>query len=95
VARDDAGNKGLQTSTGTSFTTKGGEVQALTPYSASTPDFASVITGLKAKVAQLTTTHGAGKVGVYLASFDECVALFKLANAEPSLKAVNGLVAMA
>ncbi|MBD1386367.1 ABC transporter substrate-binding protein [Mucilaginibacter rigui] len=89
VARDDAGNKGLQASVGAAFTAKGGEVNAVTPYAANTTDFTAVIADIKAKVASLTTAHGQGNVAVYLASFDETPELFKAAAAEPSLAAVK------
>ena len=89
IARDDAGNKGLQTSTGASFTTLGGAIQALTPYGTSISDFTAEIAAIKAQIAAFTTTYGADKVGVYLASFDECVALFKQAAADPVLSSVR------
>lgn len=89
VARDDAGNKGLQTSTGAAFTTKGGEVSAVAPYAITTTNYASVIASIKAEVARLTTSKGAGKVAVYLASFDEGIELFKLASAEPTLNSIK------
>ncbi len=89
IARDDAGNKGLQTSTGAAFTAKGGQISAITPYSATAPDYASVIALLKAQVTALNGTYGSDKVGVYLASFDEGVELFKLAAADAVLSNVK------
>ncbi|WP_421830483.1 ABC transporter substrate-binding protein [Larkinella sp.] len=89
IARDDAGNKGLQISTGSSFTTLGGTIQALTPYGTSVSDFTTEIAAIKAQITTLTTSYGADKVGVYLASFDECVALFKQAAADPVLSSVR------
>ncbi|RCH56036.1 hypothetical protein DJ568_04620 [Mucilaginibacter hurinus] len=90
VARDDAGNKGLQSSTGAEFTKLGGEVEALAPYgTAENIDFAPVVANIKAKVLALTATHGEGHVAVYLASFDEIKNLFKAAAAEPVLKNVK------
>jgi branched-chain amino acid transport system substrate-binding protein len=89
IARDDAGNKGLQTSTGAAFTAKGGEVAAIVPYPITSANYASVITSIKTEVARLTTAKGAGKVAVYLASFDEGVELFKLASAEPTLNSIK------
>jgi branched-chain amino acid transport system substrate-binding protein len=89
VARDDAGNKGLQTSTGAAFTAKGGEVSAITPYPITTTYYSTVITRLKFEVAFLTAIHGAGKVAIYLASFDEATELFKLASAEPTLNSIK------
>lgn len=89
VSLDDAGNKGLQTSVGTAFTAKGGVLNAVTPYPVTTTDYSTVVADIKNKVETLTTTYGAGKVAVYLASFDEGIEIFKLAANEPSLKAVK------
>jgi branched-chain amino acid transport system substrate-binding protein len=89
VARDDAGNLGLQTSTGAAFTAKGGEVNAIAPYATTTTDFTALVADIKAKVTSLTATHGAGTVAVYLASFDEAIALFKKAATEPVLSGVK------
>jgi len=89
VARDDAGNKGLQTSTGAGFTAKGGQTVALTPYSTSLTDFTTIVASIKAQVSTLTGTYGADKVAVYLASFDEGVEIFKLAAADPVLSGVK------
>lgn len=89
VSRDDAGNKGLQTATGAAFTAKGGEVSAIAAYAITTTNYAPVIASIKAEVARLTTAKGAGKVAVYLASFDEGIELFKLASAEPTLNSIK------
>ena len=89
VARDDAGNKGLQTSTGAAFTAKGGEVAALTPYADNTTDFTAVISQIKTELTRLKGIHGAANVGVYLASFDEGVQLMKLAAADATLSNVK------
>ncbi|MBD1366351.1 ABC transporter substrate-binding protein [Mucilaginibacter sp. ZT4R22] len=89
VARDDAGNKGLQASTGAAFTAKGGEVSAIAPYPITSANYASVMASIKAEVARLTTSKGAGKVAIYLASFDEGIELFKLASAEPTLNSIK------
>jgi branched-chain amino acid transport system substrate-binding protein len=90
VARDDAGNKGLQTSVGAAFTAKGGEVSAVTPYAvAGKVDSAAVVANIKAKVATLVTKYGVGGVGVYIASFDEATAIFKVAANDADLSAVK------
>lgn len=86
---DDAGNKGLQTSVGTAFAAKGGAVvDAVPPFPIST-DYSAVVAAIKAKVEAQTAAHGAAKVAVYLASFDEGTDILKLAANEPSLKAVK------
>jgi len=89
VARDDAGNKGLQTSTGSGFTAKGGQTVALTPYATTLTDYTAVVASIKAQISILTGTYGADKVAVYLASFDEGVEIFKLAAADPVLSSVK------
>lgn len=85
---DDAGNKGLQTSVGAAFAAKGGVVDAVAPFPIGA-DYGAVVAAIKAKVDAQTTAHGADKVAVYLASFDEGIEIFKLAANEPSLKAVK------
>jgi len=89
VSRDDAGNKGLQTATGTAFTTKGGQTVAITPYAATGANYAALIASIKTQVNTLIGTYGADKVGIYLASFDEGVEIFKLAAADPVLSNVK------
>jgi branched-chain amino acid transport system substrate-binding protein len=89
VTRDDAGNKGLQSSTGAAFTAKGGVVSAIAAYPTTTTNYASVIANMKTEVARLSGMYGAANVGVYLASFDEGIELFKLASAEPTLNSIR------
>lgn len=89
LARDDSGNKGLQLAVGSEFTKLGGTVDAIAPYSVNTTDFAAIVTTIKSKIQQHTITVGAGKVAVYLASFDECVDLFNLAAQDPVLSSVS------
>jgi len=85
VARDDAGNKGLQTSTGAAFTGKGGETVAIAPYGTGLTDYTAVVAEIKVKLNALIATYGADKAAVYLASFDEGAEIFKLAAADPVL----------
>lgn len=89
AARNDAGNKGLQNSTGSVFTTLGGNISATAPYATANPDFQALITDLKSRTQTLIAQYGASGVGIYLASFDECVDLFKLAANDPVLSSVN------
>jgi len=89
VARDDAGNKGLQTSTGAAFTAKGGQTATITPYSISLTDYTTVVASIKAQVNTLIGTYGTDKVGIYLASFDEGAEILKLAAADPVLSNVK------
>jgi len=89
VARDDAGNKGLQTSTGAAFTAKAGQTVTITPYSTTLTNYATVVAAIKAQLTTLIATHGADKVGIYLASFDEGAEIFKLATLDPVLSGVK------
>ncbi|CAG5068066.1 hypothetical protein DYBT9623_00794 [Dyadobacter sp. CECT 9623] len=89
IARDDAGNKGLQNATGEFFTGAGGETRSLNPYSVTESDFSESIAAIKTEINALTSKYGKAGVGVYLASFDECVALFKKAAADPVLSSVR------
>jgi len=89
VARDDAGNKGLQNATGAAFTVKGGQTAAITPYPATGANYATVIGAIKAQVNTFTSLYGTANVGVYLASFDDGVELFKLAAADAALSNVK------
>jgi len=89
VARDDAGNKGLQTSTGAAFTTAGGQVAAIDPYATTTTDYAAIVASIKTQLNTMITTYGADKAAIYLASFDEGTAIFKLAAADPVLSSVK------
>ena len=89
VARDDAGNKGLQTTTGAEFTKKGGQTVVIAPYAATGANYSTLVAAIKTQVNTLTGLHSADKVGVYLASFDEGVEIFKLAAADPALNSVK------
>ncbi len=89
IAREDAGNIGLQNSTGAAFTAKGGQIAAITPYSVTLTDYSAVVASIKDQLNTLIATYGAGKVGIYLASFDEGTEIFKLAAADPVLSSVK------
>ena len=89
MARDDAGNRGLQQSVGAAITTLGGVVEALTPYATNTTDYSAILAQLKTKILQYTGTVGADGIAVYLASFDECKDLFIAAAQDPVFSTVN------
>lgn len=89
LSRDDAGNKGLQTSVGAGFTALGGQVDAITPYSTTLTDYTALLASLKTKLQTAINAQGVAKVAVYLASFDECVALFKQASTDPIFSSVQ------
>ena len=89
LSRDDDGNKGLQQSVGASFASLGGTADAITPYAINTTDFTTVLATLRSKLNQHIAAVGADKVGVYIASFDECKDLFKQALADPLFSSVR------
>jgi branched-chain amino acid transport system substrate-binding protein len=89
VARDDAGNRGLQTSTGSAFTALGGRVAALTPYSTQTADYGSLIDNIRSAIFTQGNFVNINQIAVYLASFDECVEVFKAAANDPTLSSVR------
>jgi branched-chain amino acid transport system substrate-binding protein len=89
LSRDDAGNKGLQSSVGSSFTALGGQVDAIVPYSTTLSNYNSLLSTLKSKLQNYITAQGAEKVAVYLASFDECVSLFNEAATDPVFTSVQ------
>lgn len=86
---NDAGNGGLQTATRAAFTARGGTVSAGVSYAASTTNFSATIAALRTQVEQAIATHGAGRVSVYLAGFDEVVGLITLAAADSALVSVR------
>jgi branched-chain amino acid transport system substrate-binding protein len=89
IARDDAGNKGLQRSVASKFAAMGGTATSLTPYSTTQTDFSSLLATLKPILQSAITSVGASKVGIYLGSFDECVQLFQQAAADPIFSSVR------
>ena len=89
LSRDDAGNKGLQTSVGSSFAALGAQVDAIAPYSTTLANYGSLLATLKSKLQTYIAVQGAEKVAVYLASFDECVSLFNEASTDPIFSSVQ------
>ncbi len=89
LLRDDAGNKGLQTSVGNSFAALGGQVDAIAPYSTTLAKYGTLLATLKSKLQTYIAAQGAEKVAVYLASFDECVSLFNEASTDPIFSSVQ------
>lgn len=87
VARDDAGNKGLQNSTQNNFVAKGGSIFELAPYSTTLTDYTSVVADIKAALNVFGLPMI--EVGVYLASFDEGAEIFKLAAQDSVLSNVK------
>jgi branched-chain amino acid transport system substrate-binding protein len=89
LARNDAGNIGLQLSLGARFSELGGQVQAIAPYSIELTNFAPLLAELKSKILQYSAVYGADKVAVYLASFDECTGIFREASADSVFSSVR------
>ena len=89
VARNDAGNQGLQSATAASFVAKGGAVSTYNTYTTSTTDFTTVLANLHATISQLATTYGINNTGVYLASFEEGATLFAQAVTDSLLSQVK------
>ncbi|MEY3344271.1 MAG: hypothetical protein RL090_1955 [Bacteroidota bacterium] len=89
LSRNDVGNLGLQISVNSKFTSLGGQIDSLAPYATNITDFTPIIQQLRTKIQQYTNTFGSSQVGVYIASFDECVLLFNQAVNDTILNSVN------
>jgi branched-chain amino acid transport system substrate-binding protein len=90
VSRDDVGNIGLQNSVKTAFDAKASTtVEYITPYATTTTDYTALLNDIKSRITTLSATYGDTAVGVYLASFDEAVDIFNLANGDTVLQSVN------
>lgn len=89
VARNDAGNIGLQNSVGNNFTSLGGNVVSVGTYETTVTDFTTVLANVKSQILNFTSTYTNDQIAVYLASFDEATALFNQASADPTLSGVN------
>lgn len=89
VARNDAGNLGLQSSVGNNFSSLGGNVISVGNYETTTTDFTTVLANVKSQIIGLNTTYTNNQIAVYLASFDEAIALFEQASSDPILSSVS------
>jgi branched-chain amino acid transport system substrate-binding protein len=89
VWRNDAGNAGLVRATRGRFSALGGAVLDGVQYGVAIRDFSTTVRDLGAQVERAVAQHGAGKVAVYLAGFDEAAPLFASASADRSLGAVR------
>jgi branched-chain amino acid transport system substrate-binding protein len=89
VWRDDAGNAGLEAATRTHFTGLGGMVHEGVKYGTGTPDFSTTAATLRQHVEQAIAQHGAEKIAIYLAAFDEVVQLFARVATDPVLSSVR------
>lgn len=89
LARNDVGNLGLQDALTSNFTNLGGTVVSAGTYDALETDFTIVLNEVKTRILQFSTSYSNAQIGVYLASFDEAVALFRKASVDPVLSGVN------
>lgn len=89
VWRKDDGNAGLVAAARARFSGAGGSVLDGVTYDAATRDFSATVTALRAQVDRAIAQHGRDRVAVYLAAFDEVVALFASAQADPVLGSVR------
>lgn len=89
IARDDAGNKGLQAAVGTTFNSLGGQVDAMSAYSIGLTDYTLVLAELKQKLSSSLSSTDSSNIGIYLASFDECKELFEQASNDPVFSKVK------
>ncbi|HEY0750947.1 MAG TPA: penicillin-binding protein activator [Chitinophagaceae bacterium] len=89
LSRDDEGNRGLQQSVSNAFTSRGGIADAIAPWPGNIADFNGVLSELKKKIDQHNALYGAGKVAVYLSSFDRAKELFNVAASDPVFSSVH------
>lgn len=89
IARDDAGNKGLQAAVGTKFNNLGGQVDAMNAYATELTDYSAVLVELKQKLISHLSNTDSSNIGIYLASFDECKELFEQASLDPIFSKVK------
>ena len=89
IGREDDGNAGLKKATGTAFSVKGGLVLEGLTYSATQTDFSETVSLLAKQVRQALGPRGTGRVGVYLAGFDEVAAILAAARRDPVLASVR------
>jgi len=88
LARNDVGNVGLQNSLNTNFSNLGGTVVSVGTYEPLTTDYSVALADVKNQIIQFSSTYNNNQIAVYLASFDEAVALFNQASGDPVLSSV-------
>lgn len=89
VARNDAGNLGLQSSVGTHFQSLGGTVVSAGSYATNDTDFTAILGTVRNQIVSFSSTYTTSQIGVYLASFDEAIRIFHQAAGDPVLAGVN------
>ena len=88
LARNDVGNVGLQNSLNTNFSNLGGTVVSAGTYEPLITDYSVALAEVKNQIIQFSSTYTNNQIAVYLASFDEAVALFNQASGDPVLSSV-------
>lgn len=89
LARNDVGNVGLQNSLNTNFSNLGGTVVSAGTYDPLATDYSVSLAAVKNQIIQYSASYSNMQIAVYLASFDEAVALFNQASGDPVLSSVN------
>jgi branched-chain amino acid transport system substrate-binding protein len=89
LARNDVGNIGLQNSLNTNFSNLGGTVVSAGTYDPLATDYSVSLAAVKNQIIQYSASYSNTQIAVYLASFDEAVALFNQASGDPVLSSVN------
>ncbi len=89
LARNDVGNVGLQNSLNTNFSNLGGTVVSAGTYDPLATDYSVSLAAVKNQIIQYSASYSNTQIAVYLASFDEAVALFNQASGDPVLSSVN------
>ena len=87
--RADAGNGGLHDSTKSSFEAAGGTVLTGVSYDPATTDFTAAVTAAGAALRAAKNAKPSAKIAVYLASFEEAVAIFNLSRLDTDLAGVR------
>jgi branched-chain amino acid transport system substrate-binding protein len=85
IWRDDPSGSGLVAATNAAFMALGGIVLDGVSYGPATEDFAATAAALRAQVDQAIARHGTGRVGIYLAGFNEVAELFAMVDTDPVL----------
>lgn len=89
VAREDAGNGGLYTSTSAAFLATGGTLSAGVRYGTSVTDFTATLASIRTQVEQLRAVHADAEVAIYLAAFDEAADILAAAKDDSVLSTVK------
>jgi len=86
--RSDAGNAGLASATRARFTALGGTVTAGAEYGPEETAFTTQLAAVKAQIQTAVAQHGADRVAVALAAFDEAAQIFEKAAGDPVFESV-------